>query len=85
MEVDEEILQQVGTEMTIKDQFKRQNKISEHCFNKCVSSFTTRTLSQSEASCVSDCFNKLFQYEQKLARAFTEIVTIENQANVPQK
>ncbi|XP_059621172.1 mitochondrial import inner membrane translocase subunit Tim10B [Phlebotomus argentipes] len=49
-----------------KDFLQLYNKLTEHCFTKCVDNFYSRTISANETRCVENCFGKFTNVNQKI-------------------
>ncbi|GAB0092931.1 mitochondrial import inner membrane translocase subunit Tim10B [Sergentomyia squamirostris] len=55
-----------------KDFLSLYNRLSEHCFTKCVDNFYSRKISPAENICVDNCIGKFTKTNQKILGVFIE-------------
>ncbi|XP_055698827.1 mitochondrial import inner membrane translocase subunit Tim10B [Phlebotomus papatasi] len=56
-----------------KDFLQLYNKLTEHCFTKCVDNFHSRTISAIENQCVNNCFGKFTNVNQKILGVYIDV------------
>ncbi|XP_055696690.1 mitochondrial import inner membrane translocase subunit Tim10B [Lutzomyia longipalpis] len=56
-----------------KDFLLLYNKLTEHCFTKCVDNFYSRTTSADERKCVDNCFGKFTNVNQKILGVYVDV------------
>uniref|UniRef100_A0A1L8E0V5 Mitochondrial import inner membrane translocase subunit n=1 Tax=Nyssomyia neivai TaxID=330878 RepID=A0A1L8E0V5_9DIPT len=56
-----------------KDFLLLYNKLTEHCFTKCVDNFYSRNTSAFESQCVDHCFGKFTNVNQKVLGVYVEV------------
>ena len=52
--------------------YSMYNNLVENCFGGCVTSFRSKTLSKSEASCVENCSARYIKMTQRVGLRFAE-------------
>ncbi|XP_055493418.1 mitochondrial import inner membrane translocase subunit Tim10 B isoform X1 [Leucoraja erinacea] len=50
------------------------NKMTESCFNKCVTNLNYRSLTQIEESCINGCAGKLIRTNHRLMGAYVQLM-----------
>ncbi len=55
---------------TFKDFLSNYNKLSELCFNDCVTDFTTRKVGKGENTCALNCAEKFLKANQRISTRF---------------
>lgn len=68
---------------TFKDFLAQYNIVAEQCFTACVTDFTTRTVSEAEERCCSNCLDKFLKMTQRMSLRFQEHQLIQNEAQGP--
>ncbi|XP_049816877.1 mitochondrial import inner membrane translocase subunit Tim10B-like [Schistocerca nitens] len=58
---------------SIRDFVIMYNKISEHCFRRCVTSFNDRELSADEVTCVERCAAKEILLNNRFIKVFLSV------------
>ncbi|XP_060604457.1 mitochondrial import inner membrane translocase subunit Tim9-like [Ruditapes philippinarum] len=65
--------QQIEESMKPFREFLTQyNRITEKCFNDCISDFTTKNILNSENSCSLNCLEKTLKTTQRISERFQE-------------
>ncbi|VDN19309.1 unnamed protein product [Gongylonema pulchrum] len=64
---------------TFKDFLTQYNVVAEQCFMSCINDFTTRTVSDSEDQCCSNCLDKFLKMTQRMSLRFQEHQLIQNE------
>mmetsp|Transcript_32777 Transcript_32777/g.49407 ORF Transcript_32777/g.49407 Transcript_32777/m.49407 type:complete len:97 (-) Transcript_32777:2370-2660(-) len=59
-------------QMQMKDSLTMYNNLVERCFGQCVSSFRSKTLDKSEATCVENCSSRFIKMTQRVGLRFAE-------------
>mmetsp|Transcript_8184 Transcript_8184/g.14819 ORF Transcript_8184/g.14819 Transcript_8184/m.14819 type:complete len:97 (-) Transcript_8184:1219-1509(-) len=59
-------------QMQMKDSLTMYNNLVENCFGGCVTSFRSKTLSKSEATCVENCSARYIKMTQRVGLRFAE-------------
>ena len=59
-------------EQQVRDSLHMYNHLVEQCFDKCVTSFRSKQLEDSEAKCMSNCAEKFLKLTQRVGFRFTE-------------
>mmetsp|Transcript_31026 Transcript_31026/g.34319 ORF Transcript_31026/g.34319 Transcript_31026/m.34319 type:complete len:100 (-) Transcript_31026:371-670(-) len=59
-------------EMQMKDSLTMYNNLVERCFGQCVSSFRSKTLDKSEATCIENCSSRFIKMTQRVGLRFAE-------------
>ncbi|EFO21941.1 hypothetical protein LOAG_06543 [Loa loa] len=68
---------------TFKDFLTQYNAVAEQCFTSCITDFTTRTVSNSEEQCCSNCLDKFLKMTQRISLRFQEHQLIQSEAQGP--
>ncbi|XP_044748644.1 mitochondrial import inner membrane translocase subunit Tim9 [Coccinella septempunctata] len=64
---------------TFKDFLISYNKLSELCFNDCISDFTSRTIKNKEDRCALNCLEKFLKVNQRISQRFQEFQMLANE------
>jgi import inner membrane translocase subunit TIM9 len=59
-------------EQQVRDSLKMYNHLVEQCFDKCVTSFRSKQLEDSEAKCMHNCAEKFLKLTQRVGFRFAE-------------
>ncbi|CAD6194089.1 unnamed protein product [Caenorhabditis auriculariae] len=66
---------------TFRDFLVQYNNVAEQCFNSCVNDFTSRTVSDKEEKCSSNCLDKYLKMTQRVSMRFQEHQMLNAEAN----
>ncbi|XP_038673969.1 mitochondrial import inner membrane translocase subunit Tim10 B isoform X2 [Scyliorhinus canicula] len=58
----------------LRDFLLLYNKMTESCFNKCVSNMNYRITTQTEENCVNNCAGKLIHTNHRLMSAYVQLM-----------
>ncbi|KAK9891641.1 hypothetical protein WA026_015605 [Henosepilachna vigintioctopunctata] len=64
---------------TFKDFLISYNKLSELCFNDCITDFTSRSIRNTEDKCTSNCLEKFLKVNQRISQRFQEFQILANE------
>ncbi|KAL3266847.1 hypothetical protein HHI36_010998 [Cryptolaemus montrouzieri] len=64
---------------TFKDFLISYNKLSELCFNDCISDFTNRSIRNKEDKCALNCLEKFLKVNQRISQRFQEFQMLANE------
>ncbi|XP_045480670.1 mitochondrial import inner membrane translocase subunit Tim9 [Harmonia axyridis] len=64
---------------TFKDFLISYNKLSELCFNDCISDFTSRNIRNKEDRCALNCLEKFLKVNQRISQRFQEFQMLANE------
>jgi len=56
----------------LRDQMCLFNDLVTKCFDECVNSFRSKTLTESEKKCIGNCTNKFVAFQLRTATRFSE-------------
>uniref|UniRef100_A0A1I7XFQ5 Zf-Tim10_DDP domain-containing protein n=1 Tax=Heterorhabditis bacteriophora TaxID=37862 RepID=A0A1I7XFQ5_HETBA len=65
-----------GTEtdlQTFRDFLMQYNNVTEQCFGACINDMTSRTVSEKEEKCSSNCLDKFLKMTQRVSLRFQEV------------
>uniref|UniRef100_A0A0N5AWT9 Mitochondrial import inner membrane translocase subunit n=1 Tax=Syphacia muris TaxID=451379 RepID=A0A0N5AWT9_9BILA len=65
---------------TFKDFLMQYNSVTEQCFGHCITDMTTRSVSDKEEKCASNCLDKFLKMTQRLALRFQEYQLLQTEA-----
>ncbi|KHN73517.1 Mitochondrial import inner membrane translocase subunit Tim9 [Toxocara canis] len=68
---------------TFRDFLIQYNSVTEQCFAQCITDMTTRSVSEREEKCCSNCLDKFLKMTQRLSLRFQEHQLIQNEAQGP--
>ncbi|XP_067841650.1 mitochondrial import inner membrane translocase subunit Tim10 B [Heptranchias perlo] len=63
-----------GQLRNLRDFLLVYNKMTESCFNKCVTNLNYRTVTMDEESCVNSCAGKLIRTNHRLMDAYVQLM-----------
>ncbi|XP_060568753.1 mitochondrial import inner membrane translocase subunit Tim9-like [Ruditapes philippinarum] len=66
----------------MKDFLELYNKLTEMCFQRCITNFNNRGLSTDENSCVGGCVDRYVKFNQRLMLTFMEFQNAKQEATV---
>ncbi|KAL6133234.1 hypothetical protein ACLB2K_056673 [Fragaria x ananassa] len=72
-EEDKNRLANVIDMLQIRDSLKMYNSLVESCFNDCVDSFTRKSLTKQEETCVRRCAEKFLKHSMRVGMRFGEL------------
>eukprot|EP01083_Nonionella_stella_P163445 537972_1 len=61
------------SEMQIREEQRNFNDLSNDCFDKCITSFRSRNLSNEESRCIQSCADKFLNFHRRATTRFMEI------------
>ncbi|GJQ82305.1 hypothetical protein Trydic_g381 [Trypoxylus dichotomus] len=64
---------------TFKDFLVSYNRLTELCFNDCITDFTSRTIKAKEEKCALNCLEKFLKANQRISQRFQEFQMIANE------
>lgn len=65
---------------TFKEFLSQYNILAEQCFMACVRDFTSRTVSEKEETCATNCLDKNLKTIQRISMRFQEYQMIQAEA-----
>ncbi|TKR80741.1 hypothetical protein L596_014761 [Steinernema carpocapsae] len=68
---------------TFRDFLMQYNLVTERCFTACVVDMGSRTVSDKEEKCSSNCLDKFLKMTQRLSLRFQEHQLLQNEAQGP--
>ena len=77
------LLQQVEI-MQVQDSVRLYNELVEVCFNKCVNTFHSKSLEDSENKCVETCAQKFMNMSKRVGARWQEAQAEQNEAMTQQ-
>ncbi|VDO57863.1 unnamed protein product [Haemonchus placei] len=57
---------------TFRDFLMQYNNVTEQCFGACINDMTTRTVSEKEEKCSTNCLDKYLKMTQRVSLRFQE-------------
>ncbi|XP_045204087.2 mitochondrial import inner membrane translocase subunit Tim10 B-like [Mercenaria mercenaria] len=66
----------------MKDFLELYNKLTEMCFQRCISNFNNRGLSSDEDTCVGRCVDRYVKFNQRLMLTFMEFQNAKQEATI---
>lgn len=66
---------------TFKEFLNQYNILAEQCFMDCVRDFTTRTVSEKEETCATNCLDKNLKMIQRISMRFQEYQMIQAESS----
>ena len=79
-------MSQQDVEMKVFQEFLQSyNRLTQDCFKHCVNNFSSRKISNEEASCASKCVDKYLNTTQRISQRFQEYNAAMNESMVPMK
>ncbi|KAJ8975464.1 hypothetical protein NQ317_000895 [Molorchus minor] len=67
---------------TFKDFLISYNKLTELCFNDCISDFTSRNIKSKEDKCALNCLEKFLKVNQRISQRFQEFQVLANESAI---
>lgn len=77
------LLQQVEM-MQVQDSVRLYNELVETCFSKCVNTFHSKNLEDTELKCVETCAQKFMNMSKRVGARWQEAQSEQNEAMVQQ-
>ncbi|XP_050383087.1 mitochondrial import inner membrane translocase subunit Tim9-like [Argentina anserina] len=70
---DEKRMSTMIDQLQIRDSLRMYNALVESCFTDCVDSFTRKSLTKQEESCVRRCAEKFLKHSMRVGLRFSEL------------